>query len=698
MNGLSDPVSASPAVQRWLQRMTQHPVAALDALLTGRVALGPYDRARPAEALVQLLAPDRIADADQALQGWFAERLDRPLPEGLKPRRYAEALVEACRAMTLVPLPRTREWCAARAGTLRAWLRGFCLSRSRDPEAALLVALAHGQTDRGQLSLWQGVVKQGRPLEHVRHALLGLRLMPADDQGKVEHGLPRALVRGLLDYGEALARDGSDPKGRIWLEEVDFLAAAYPMSKEQWGRHFREPLKARDSSRTLRNWLDKRYPTALAEVTAKNIQGFLLPPSKEERDGLLQRLDQSFSMLRGQLAGLFDRHRHYARESGDSFYLVRTFCNAGDRLLRHDPTWSRDLAHEAARWEPSNPQSWHLLARALEAEDDWRRAEAVHWHARRRFPHNAHSHTQLGHALVLHGQVELGEAVFRAAIRLFPENPVCWSELAHTLKVTGHGEQAAGVYLEALEHFHRNPVLVGGLADTYLDLGRLVQAAERLVWLEQIAPGDDERAQAKLAQQRQRLGRLQAGLAEWPRALRPPRESAGGELSALADITGQSLADSPILGRIGLWRRQRNGGLARAESELAGLADSPAKLVETGLLRAAAEGWPAAAAWFDGCWERYAGDGVLRVHRGRARARAGEAVDWSLERELYPELAAVIRTEDQGEPPRFSFEQGDPDLSEEQRQDLWFAGLAGRNDAALRDLAEEDYLASRHLA
>lgn len=37
------------------------------------------------------------------------------------------------------------------------------------------------------------------------------------------------------------------------------------------------------------------------------------------------------------------------------------------------------------------------------------------------------------------------------------------------------------------------------------------------------------------------------------------------------------------------------------------------------------------------------------------------------------------------------------DLTQEQRQDIWFLGLAGKGDADLRDIAEEDTLASRHL-
>lgn len=232
-------VVVSPGVGRWQKKFAADPLAALDGLLTGRMNLGQFERARPADALTQMLNQEQISAADTAMQSWLAERMGKPLLEGLSPKRYADALVEAFRAVQCVPLSGCRTWCAARPVELRAWLRSFYLGASRDPEGALLVALAHHQPDRSLLFLWHDVIRIGRPEQHVAHALVGLRLMPADDQGAVEHGLPRALLRGVLDYGETLVRLG-DKKGKPWLEELDFLAAVYPMSKDAWTRRFRE--------------------------------------------------------------------------------------------------------------------------------------------------------------------------------------------------------------------------------------------------------------------------------------------------------------------------------------------------------------------------------------------------------------------------------------------------------------------------
>lgn len=686
----------SPAVLRWRARFAADPVAALDALLTGRVALGPFDRARPADALAQLLKPEEIDAADLAMQDWLASRIGQPMPEHLIPEAHAESLVEAFRAVVRLPLPKTRAWCAERHGALRAWLHGVTLDSSRDPESALLIALAHDQPDRKLLNLWLAVARRGRPLEQVRAALLGLRKMPSDDQNTPEHGLPKALLRGLLDYGAALAYRG-DAKGKEWLAEVDFLAAVYPMSKETWAGRFRDVLQVREAPKAVCNWLDRRYPAALNQVKGKGGKGFLIPPHVRDFEPLLQRLSADFSGTRPQLTTLLEHHRHYAQESGDSYYLVRAFCRAGKHLLKADPAWARDLAHEAARWAPNDPHTWSLLARALEAEGDWRRAQAVLWHARRRFPHNDQSHNQLAHALVLHGQSDLGELAYREAMCLFPGDPVCSSDYAHTLRVTGRREEAVAAYRNAQQRFHRDLVLATALTDTLIDLKRLDEAEDALVWAEQIAPSNDEKNQRIIGNIRQRLRHVQAGEPVTLKTLHKPHEGPGGDLHALADITGVDLSDAPLLGRAGLWRHQANGSLEKARAELEMLPESSIKLIETGLWRATAQGWPQAAACFDAGWERYAGDGVLRVHRQRAHARAGEPVDWSWERAQYPELVPVILTEEKGAPPHLNFTADDEDLSEEQRQDLWFGGLVERHEPALLDLAEEGFLASRHL-
>lgn len=683
----------SAGVQRWQQRFKEDALIALDAALVGRMSLGQYDRARPAEALLQMLSPADISKADEVMQTWLEQRLAKPMPDDLSPKRYADALVEAFRTIHLLPLPNTRNWCMERPAELRTWLRNFTLDSSRDPEAALLVMFAHGQSNRGLLFTWMDVIRRGRPVEHVRHALLGLRKMSANDNGAPEHGLPRALLRGLLDYGETLVKAG-DKKGKSWLEDVDFLAAVYPMSQELWGRKFREVLQARDVSKDVHNWLDSRFRVSVNKQD-KTAKGSIEPPhGKNDLEPLLLRMQKDFAGTRPALMALFDKHRRYAQDSGDSYYLVRGFCSAGEKLLKHDPQWARELAHEAARWQPSDRHSWALLARALEAEGDWRRAEAVYWNARRRFPHNAHSHNQLGHALLLHGQAELGETVFRQATRLFPEDPITWSELGHSLRVTGRYEQAVAVYKEAQQMgFNRDPIIATALTDALIQSNRLDEAESALQWAEQV--GDEENSQ-QLRKLQTTLIRAKNGDLQPPRGLKPIKEIIGGNLRDLADITGTDLSHAVPLGKARLLRWQGADGLAEAWTELNVLHDGSAKLIEQGLIISAEQGWQAAFNYFDNCWENYAGDGALRVHRLRAQHRAGETVDWSRERTQYPDLLPVIYTEENNHPPNYQFHLPESELSEEQKQQLWFSGLV--DNESLRDWVEEDFLTARQVA
>ena len=428
MNRPAPSAPVSPAVDRWLARLTADPPQAIGDLLAGRLFLGAFARARPSEALVQILTADLIPLADRAVRGWLEQVVGASARPDLPGKRFADALSEAFRALLLVPLPESRARCAAHQGRLRAWLRGFYFGRSRDPEASLLVALTQGQTDRRLLGLWLGLARLsgGVSADYGRIGITGLRLMPADDAGGVERSVPLAMLRGVLDFGEALARRNDDPKDKTWLAELDYLAAVYPMSADQWGRRLREVVQTRECSAPVCKWLDQRYPLALRPADAGTARGRLRPPHVDDLRPLLGQLPAGLERVRPQLSALFDQHRHYCRESGDSFFLVRSFCFAGDRLLRQDPAWARDLAHEAARWAPNDPQIWSILARALEQEGDWYRAQAVFWHARRRFPHNAQSHNQLAHALVLHGAAELGggrPARRPAPGRLIPSPP-----------------------------------------------------------------------------------------------------------------------------------------------------------------------------------------------------------------------------------------------------------------------------------
>lgn len=700
MNAVPEAIPQDPAVTRWRARFAEAPQAAVGDALCGRVSFGRYNRDRAADALLHLIPVEGRAEADRALQAWLAFHLGEPAPEDLGARRFAAALVEAFQLVVELPAPETRAWAAKHHGALRNWLRTLYFGTSRDPEAALYVALAHNQFDRSLLHLWLRLCRLsgGALPHHAHHALNGLRLMPADDQGGVEHGLPKALLSGLLDYAEALVplvRQG-ERKGDAWHREIDFLAARYPMSEKEWGRRFRTTLRNRKPTHQARKWLDQHYPSALRQTDRRTTAPSLLP-EEDERKEMLRRLRQEpLDKFTPHLSAFLDRYRKYTQESGDSHFLVRTYCNVGDRILERDASWARELAHEAARWAPSDPNTWSLLARAMEREGDWRRAEAVLWHARRRFPHDPHRHTQLARALILHDHQELGEAVYREAIPLFPDDPVCGTDLAHALRLRSDLEGALALYEETQEMFPKDPVVLGGLAGTLIAMNRLKEAEETLDWAEQVAITSDK-DQRVFRAIRSELGRVHSGQSPREHHHPTPPQGNDGDLSALADITGNDFSHAPALGRATLLRRQANGGMERARDELTTLPEwDNERLVEEGLLLATTDGWGEAAGFFDARMERYGGDGVFRVHRNRAHARLGEEIDWTLERKRFPHLKPVIATEANGRPIHYQESALDDDeLESEERLARWFSATAA-DAGQRRDWAEEDLLAAYH--
>jgi hypothetical protein len=218
-----------------------------------------------------------------------------------------------------------------------------------------------------------------------------------------------------------------------------------------------------------------------------------------------------------------------------------------------------------------------------------------------------------------------------------------------------------------------------------------------LQWAEQIMPNDD-RNQQILAKIQRRFNQARNGTPTPARQLLPPKVITGGNLRDLADITGTDLSHAVPLGKARLLRWQGVDGLAKARAELKALPDGSAKLIEQGLIICAEQNWQAAFTYFDECYENYAGDGALRVHRLRAQHRAGETVDWSRERNQYPDLLPVIVVEENNRPPHCEFKLEDSELSEEQKQQKWFSSLVGEESSTLRDWVEEDFLTARQIA
>lgn len=717
--------SADPAAHAWLQRLADGPDEAVGALLLGSVWLGGFAALDAPQAVPQFLPEGLVETFDGALQRWLNAEFRRvAMPEGVTAKQYAHALADAFGLLQTLDLPLSRGWCRVRANRVWGWLQAQPSFPSRDPRVAFLRAMALAQPNRDLLDFWMALCRLGNKT-WAQLALFGLRRLPVDDQGTASPGLPLVLVNGLIDYGLALIVRADGLK-KQWLAELDFLSAVYPMSRDRWQARFRDALAIRspsDSLRAVRHWLDERFPAANQPAPVVAGRKPLSPGYWDDAfRPLLDRYDSQPAQVREPLKTEVDKHLHYAEETGDSYFLVRTYARLGQFLLQpkrgsdhgaRDAGWALELGQVAASWVPSNAHAWSIVARSLDALGDWSRAQAVYWYARRRFPYNPFLHTQLGHALAMRGFVDEGEAVYRAAIRRFPDDSVCWADLGHTLRVAGRLEESLAIYREAQQRFNSDPPISTALCGLLIDMGRADEARDALAWAEHVVP-DDDRSQRMVLELRRRLGALVDGAALPPKTLRPRKLNAAGDWSALESAAGISLQGIDLLGEAALWReRGGDDDLARARGKLAQAGQvlhfDDRWLAEQGLWLGASEGWGAASEHFDRIAKQRPGDGQMAAFRLLAHRHGGETVDLRASlREWFEDLAPLIRVADDPharmpshlEAAVRSVTEGDrvdlDKLDDSTRQALRVYETASQPE--LSRLVQLDFLAARQLA
>lgn len=714
------------AAQAWLASFTQEPDAALDRLLMGGVWLGAYAALEPAQALPQFLPTALEETLDTALQGWLSHQLrQNVLPPEVTPKQYALALMQAGVLMQTLSLPRCVAWCREYAPTLWSWLNRQPSFASRDPRSAFLRALALHQTNRDLHPFWMGLCRQGQP-RWVALALFGLRRMPVDNDGNMPEGLPVALVAGLLDYGLSLHRHAGDvpqkqtEQKRKWLAELDFLSAVYPMSSKSWQARLRDALTVRsqDTVRPVRHWLDERWPTINQPVAPRiGRKPIEAPHWQDQIQPLLNLFDREPARVVSQLRTLVEQHAFYAQETGDSYFLTRTYCRLADFLLKspdhqantvRDAAWALELGQQVVLWAPGNPQAWSAVARALDELGDWPGAQTVFWYARRRFPYNPQSHGQLGHALAMRGQVAEGEAVYRAAIRRFPDDYVCWGDLGNTLRIAQGPQAALVVYQEARQRFSHVAGICNSLASVLIELGQADKAREALDWARQVVDRNDQKNQSVLNKLESRFLQLASGQRSSPK--RPHRpEGTTRPLAPLERAAGIGLQGLDDLGRVTLWRQAGQLDKARLTFTQSAHAQDIRWQTEEAWLIAQEHDWPTARAWLDQRAEEHPGDGVLAALRLHAAQQSGEAVEWSSLRGRYEELAPLIRVrqdQDARLPNELSAalkavtnDSGELLLNElDDDFRMAWSVYQSVQDEALAPLVQQDYLAARQLS
>jgi tetratricopeptide (TPR) repeat protein len=146
---------------------------------------------------------------------------------------------------------------------------------------------------------------------------------------------------------------------------------------------------------------------------------------------------------------LLDRHRAFARATGDSRSLVITFNAIAHNVAAAQPAWAIALIKEAMDWEPYEPRNWTVYARTLWQAEKHDEALSVLWQAKQRFPWNPFCRNDLGARLQDMGDTEASKAVYRETSIHLPDDVVCRNALANLLIQLDELDEAERVLQEA---------------------------------------------------------------------------------------------------------------------------------------------------------------------------------------------------------------------------------------------------------
>ncbi len=407
--------------------------------------------------------------------------------------------------------------------------------------------LAGTAAPRRLMTLWFELCAEAGPLgrydeSYLDVGLVGLRrlpLGPADDSNEeaVCHGIARWAARQRPDQRTFFAR---------WHE----IESAYPRSPMYWPPLVANVIAATEEHPTQEtDYGSVSFPAAAwwrEELELPAVRpGQRQPPSERKRpiglppremfEDILRDLGAPMTRLRPRIDRLRNAHRRYADATGDTYYLVRTACNVGMRLLDTNSAEhaargevAAALARDALDYETANVFAWALWRKALAVQGAPDAAEQVGWEALRRYPENPQWRTQLATLLDRDlGRSDEAERLLRETVALFPLNPAARPQLATLLADRlDRPDEAATLLREATAILPDNPY-------SYAQLTTLL--ANRL--------GDRPGAIAVLRQQQQSradnevtprlLARLQSGR---PARSRRPEPVPGPTVSKPVDL------------------------------------------------------------------------------------------------------------------------------------------------------------------
>ena len=444
----------------WLERLVAAPVEEVRALVEGGAYVHPLGRAEPGDAAVTLLfglsADDPAIDAfdEGALGALELYRAGTPKLHGPAWDRNALAALDLMRAIQRLRPRRTVADLHKRFAYWNNWAENIVIDAGLDVRREYWRALAltqdlasqFGFAPRRLLPFWLNICgdagKRGRyDGSYLTVGLLGLRRLPL---GEDEDANEEAAVSGLARWAAA-----QRPSQARFRREWRVLEGAFPRDPSFWTRLVSRVIgavevelfhKTHQSGITFpaAQWWREDIDLGDRKISAP--VGEVSPPDASLHEAILEAIDRArpYQRLQSQIAALIGQHERYASRTGDTFFLVRTACNIGRKLLMpyvgeatKRAEKARDLALLVLRYEPFDVYAWSLWRDSLAALGQFDAAELVGWESVRRFPENPWMRNLL--ALLLSEQMGEGrtaEALLRETIRLFPQDVVCRTQLA----------------------------------------------------------------------------------------------------------------------------------------------------------------------------------------------------------------------------------------------------------------------------
>lgn len=449
--------------EAWREQLRTDGREALLALLSGRASLGRLSAAEPEDAVAAILHgaepdSDLMRSFDTCclsiLKSFRSELLRREGNAFIVGIKRLDTMLSIVRRMlpsqTTVDLHRNFVlW--------NAFFDNFVIDRGLDlrREYSRLLALSqyiaeeNGLAPRRLMPLWLSICADSGAFgrydqSYLRVAMIGLRGLPLGEEFSANEDF---ALQGLARW--AASQSPTKPE---FMKEWRLLEGDFPRDAGFWSEHVQQAVTAAERELFERThgavatfpaadwWREDVDLHPASRATAGG--GASEPPEREDRERILEDIGTPHVGLAPRIERLMQAHRRYADTTGDVFYLVRTACNVGMRLIKSGDDSERQarglqavsLARLAFEYDPVNVFAWSLMRDALACAGRVRDAELVGWEAIRRFPENEQWRTQLATVLAEHaGKPQEAAELLRETVLLFPANPFSRTQLATVL-------------------------------------------------------------------------------------------------------------------------------------------------------------------------------------------------------------------------------------------------------------------------